>query len=190
MENATLGNRKVIFAASTISAVGAAVFLILPLLIGAATESLHLSTERAGLVASSYFLGYMLICLTGVLWIHRVNWRVTSTSGFVLLVVGLVISALTSDYQVVLCGMFVAGCGGGVLFGLALCVISELQDPDRSFGVKLVAEQFLGAALLFSLPFFIENGGGFRALTLTTALVLGGFCVVSFWIPAKSKKTP
>lgn len=185
MDSTPVANKLTVFAASMISAAGAAIFLILPLLIGTATEALNLASDQAGLIASSYFLGYMLICLSAVFWIHLVNWQLVSVSGFILLCAGLAISATVPVYTVILGGMFASGCGGGILFGLALCVIAETEDPDRYFGVKIVAEQVLGAALLFSLPLLITEGGGFRTLTLVTAVVLGGIGLVTFWIPAK-----
>lgn len=187
VDSTPVDNRFTVFAASMISAAGAAIFLILPLLIGTATDTLNLSSDQAGLIASSYFLGYMLICLSAVFWIHRANWQLVSIGGFFLLFAGLVISATMPDYTVILVGMFASGCGGGILFGLALCVIAETEDPDRYFGVKIVAEQILGAALLFSLPLLITNGGGFRTLTLVTAAVVAGIGLVTWWIPARGR---
>jgi hypothetical protein len=60
-------SKRAVFAASTISASGSAIFLIMPLLIGVASEDLGLSNKDAGFVASSYFSGYLLICLSLVL---------------------------------------------------------------------------------------------------------------------------
>lgn len=180
--------RRTIFAASMISAAGAAIFLILPLLIGAAAESLGLPNDKAGLIASSYFFGYLLICVTAVFWINRVNWRFVSAMGFVLLSGGLIASALVPFYSGILASMFISGSGAGILFGLALCIISETDDPDRYFGVKIVAEQLLGAALLFCLPLLMAGNDDFSTLAVITAVVLAVTGLVTFWLPEHGTK--
>ena len=186
--SATANGRRSIFAASMISAVGAAIFMILPLVIGAAAESQELTSDKAGLVASSYFFAYLLICLSAVFWINRIPWRVVSLCGFILLTCGLLVTVLFPYYGALLAGMFVSGCGAGILFGLALCVISETDDPDRYFGVKIVAEQLLGAALLFALPLIMRGNDDFETLIWVTALVLASLTVVTFWLPERGTK--
>jgi|TARA_B110000211_G_scaffold219407_1_gene265125 predicted MFS family arabinose efflux permease len=178
--------RRDVAAASVVSAAGAAIFLILPLIVGTATVSWQLNSEKAGLIASSYFLGYLLICLSTVFWIYKVDWRHVSLVGFSLLGGGLVVSAFAQDYMILLGGMFVSGIGGGGLFALALCIIAQTENPDRYFGVKLVAEQLLGVALLFSLPLLIAAGYGFSEVILATGCVLTALGIASFWVPRET----
>ncbi len=179
-----------ILSASLISAAGSAIFLILPLLLGAAAQALALDDEQTGLIASSYFLGFLLICLSAVFWIRRFNWRRTGLAGFVLLCGGLLASALADSYSLLLMAMVVSGMGAGTVFGLAICVISDTRDPDRNFGFKLVAEQAVGAALLFLLPIWVTPLWGFRGLVVTVAVLLAALCLAIFWLPERGIRKP
>lgn len=174
-----------IAAASMISAAGSAVFLLLPLLLGGAAEALALDDERTGLIASSYFLGFLLVCLSAPLWIRRLNWRRVGWAGFGLLSGGLVAGAYSDNYNLLLTAMALSGIGAGTVFGLAICVISDTREPDRNFGFKLVAEQVIGAALLFMLPVFVTPIWGFKGLMLCLALVLGLLALAIPWLPER-----
>ena len=57
------------------SSSGAIIYLIAPVLIGTAMDSLAFDSERAGLLLAAYFLGYTLITTSAVFWLNRVNMR-------------------------------------------------------------------------------------------------------------------
>ncbi|MEH6471305.1 MAG: MFS transporter [Halopseudomonas sp.] len=177
-----------ITAASLISAAGSAVFLLLPLLLGGAAEALVLDDERTGLIASSYFLGFLLVCLSAPLWIRRLNWRRVGWGGFGLLSGGLLAGAYSDNYNLLLTAMALSGIGAGTVFGLAICVISDTREPDRNFGFKLVAEQVIGAALLFLLPVFVTPVWGFKGLMVSLAVVLGLLALAIPWLPERSAR--
>lgn len=179
-----------IAAVSIISAAGAAIFLILPVLLGGAAEYLQLNEEQAGLIASSYFVGFLLVCLSAVFWIRRFNWQYISLMGFVFLSGGLAASAFITEYELLLAMMALSGIGAGTLFGLAVCILSDSRDPDRYFGVKLFTEQAVGAALLFMLPMYVTERWGFQGLMLTVAGVMALLGIASFWLPRGGRRTP
>jgi predicted MFS family arabinose efflux permease len=187
-DSATRNSKRTIIAASTISASAAAIFLLMPLLIGVSSDELNLSSEKAGFIASSYFGGYLLICLSAFFWIQKVNWRHASIVGHALLILGVLFGVNLADYGLILTAFFIAGCGGGILFGICICILGETDDPDRYFGVKLTAEQFLAAILLFSLPRFVTSAWGFSGLGISLACV---FIVLGFstrWLPKSASK--
>jgi predicted MFS family arabinose efflux permease len=182
-------SKRAVFAASTISASGSAIFLIMPLLIGVASEDLGLSKKDAGFVASSYFGGYLLICLSLVLWIQKVHWQLVTLSGYSLLISGLLLSVLSENYSFILLAFFIAGCGGGILFGLCLCIIAETDNPDRYFGVKLCAEQLLAVALLFILPLYVTNTWGFTGMAVCLSVVFMLLAFFAFWMPPRGNRS-
>ncbi|WP_372831939.1 MFS transporter [Pontibacterium sp.] len=177
-----------IAATSIISAAGAAIFLILPILLGGAAEHLQLQEEQVGLIASSYFVGFLLVCLSAVFWIRRFDWQYVSTTGFALLSGGLAGGAFVNQYEALLALMAISGVGAGILFGLAVCVLSDTNDPDRYFGIKLLAEQIVGAALLFLLPMYVTAQWGFPGLMLTVAAVLALLGTATVWLPKRGKR--
>ncbi|NKB35693.1 MAG: MFS transporter [Gammaproteobacteria bacterium] len=189
LDTITINSKPTIIATSVISASASAIFLIMPLLIGVATEELNLSSERAGFIASSYFAGYLLICLSAVFWIQRLNWRTISVFGHALLVIGILAAIATSQYNTILASFFIAGCGGGILFGLCINILGQTDNPDRSFGIKLSAEQILAALLVYLLPLYVIDSWGYTGLGVTLTIV---FCVLGFatiWLPSKGNKS-
>ncbi|MBE9537733.1 MAG: hypothetical protein IMF06_01560 [Proteobacteria bacterium] len=60
-----------IMVAALMAAVGSAVFLTLPMLVGLVMNSLNFSEQEAGLIASSYFTTYLLSSLSSFFWITR-----------------------------------------------------------------------------------------------------------------------
>jgi len=183
-----INTRSCIAATSIISAAGAAIFLILPILLGGAAEHLQLDEEQAGLIASSYFVGFLLVCLSAVFWIRRFDWQYVSGTGFLLLSGGLAAAAFIDQYSMLLGLMALSGIGAGILFGLAVCVLSDTNDPDRYFGIKLLAEQVVGAALLFLLPMYVTAQWGFPGLMLTVAAVLALLGLATAWLPKRGKR--
>ncbi|WP_027856570.1 MFS transporter [Marinobacterium jannaschii] len=183
-----INSRSCIAATSIISAAGAAIFLILPILLGAAAEHLQLDEEQAGLIASSYFIGFLLVCLSAVFWIRRFDWQYVSGTGFLLLSGGLAAAAFINQYSILLALMALSGIGAGILFGLAVCVVSDTDDPDRYFGIKILAEQVVGAALLFLLPIYVTVHWGFPGMLLTVAAVLALLGLSTAWLPKRGKR--
>lgn len=83
--------------------------------------------------------------------------------------------------------LMMGGAAGGA-FAVATRVISGVRNPDRAFGLKLLAEQIVGAGLMFTIPAFVlPRWGldGFAICAVVLFLVLG-FSV--FWLPSNSKE--
>ncbi len=176
-----------IAAASLLSASGATIFMLLPILLGSAAEYYTLDEEQAGLLASSYFVGFLLVCLSAVVWMHRVNWQQVGIVGSFILAGGLLASSMVHSYTVLLVLMAVSGVGAGILYGLAICVLSDTQDPDRNFGIKLLAELALAAVLLLILPVYVSEQWGFQGLMLCVAGVALLIGVAALWLPAHGR---
>ena len=183
-----INRKKTITSASLISAAGAAVFLILPLLVGGATEALELNNQQSGFIASSYFLGFLVVCLSAVFWIRRLHWQRVGWVGFMLLCGGLLVGGWVESYTLLLAAMVVSGIGAGTVFTLGICVISDTREPDRNFGFKLLAEQAFGAMLLFLLPIFIVPWWGFKGMMISVAVSMGLLALAIPWLPVQGTR--
>lgn len=186
MTSSLIDKPRTIAAASLMSAAGAAVFLLLPMLVGAAINGLGYSESQAGLLASSYFAGYMLTAISAFFWIRKIAWRLIALLGYIGLSAGLACSATVIDFNLMIPTLFVSGCGAGALFGLGVTMVSDSSNPDRNFGFVLVTQQATAAILLFTLPATVLATWGFAGLTMSLAVILGalGFSIV--WIPANN----
>jgi len=162
--------------------------MLLPILLGSAAKYLSLNEEQAGLLASSYFAGFLLVCVSAVVWMRRVNWRYVGVIGSLILAVGLTASAMTASFQALLGTMAVSGVGAGILYALAICILSGTQNPDRNFGIKLLAEVILAALLLLILPMYVSELWGFKGLMMCVAAVVSVCGFAAFWLPVQGRK--
>ncbi|MGI9288462.1 MAG: MFS transporter, partial [Pseudomonadales bacterium] len=181
----SVNSPKAIAAAALLSGSGAAYFMVSPYLVGTAIDSLQLSERQAGLIPSTYFFGYLLVCLTAVFWMRRFHWQFVALFGYALLISGLFGAAATDNFELLLVTTFIAGMGGGTLFGLPMCIISDSDNPDRGFGLKIVAEQAIGVVLLLGLPIYVTHTWGFKGINVVLGLVLILLAMATFWVPAR-----
>ena len=163
----------VVMAASIMAAVGAAVFLLLPIIIGAAMDALALSEEQAGLLASSYFTGYLGACIAAFSLVQRVSHKTLASGSYIALSLSLILAALSVNTIAIAIFMAAAGAGAGMLFGLAILMMGQTANADRNFGILLVAQQLFAAALLFVLPQLVIPVWGFSGMMLVLGIVLG-----------------
>lgn len=184
-----VNDRRSIFAAAVMAGGGAMCFVSAPLFIGEAMEGLGLGSDQAGVMFSSYLAGFTLICLTAVLWIRRLDWRLIAALAYAALAVGLAGAATAAGYQLLLAGFFVAGCGAGTLYGLAICMIGDTREPDRFFGVKVFGEQMVGVVLVFTLPITVQPIWGFKGLCFATAALAIVLGLTTLWVPPAGTKS-
>ena len=174
-------DRKVsgaVVSASVMAAAGAAVFLLLPVIIGSAMDTLNLSEKQAGLLASSYFGGYLCACIASFDLVQRIGHKTLAKGSYILLSLSLLTAALPLSPVAV--ALFMAGAGAGALFGLAIIIVGQTHNADGNFGILLVAQQLFAAALLFILPQWVIPTWGFSGLMLSLSFALGmGFFVLN-----------
>ena len=135
-------------AACAMGAMGALVFLALPLLVGLIISERGYTEQQAGLIASSYFATYFLASASSILWIDRLRPGRCGAVACLCMATGTGLSTLTQSQPGLSACMAVAGVGGGILFSLATSTISRRPQADRDFGWLLATQQLLAAAFL------------------------------------------
>jgi MFS family permease len=90
---------------------------------------------------------------------------------------GLLLIAFLPSYHLVLILLSIIGTGSGTLFSLAIVILSNAENAERYFGIKIMFEQVLGALLLFIIPTFIVATFGFQGsfLAISLTVLLLGF---------------
>lgn len=182
--------KKELTAACLMSTAGAIVYLIAPVLVGSAMDSLGLSSDQAGLFIAAYFGGYTAITVSAVLWLSRVNMRTTAWISSLVLVLGLLGATLQSTVAGSLATMFIAGTGAGMLYGISITVIGQSNDPDRYFGFALAAQLLLGSVLLFAGPAWIGPIWGYDGILVAAALFVILMSVADNWTPTSIAEGP
>ena len=164
---------RVIGAASMMGAAGAAVFLLLPIIVGSAMDTLDLSEEQAGLLTSSYFAGYLFSCIATLRLVQFISQKRLARASYSLLCLSLLFASLPLNQMAIALFMAAAGAGAGMLFGLAVLIIGQTSAPERNFGILLVAQQLFAAILLFALPQWVVPSWGFTGLLVALSVALG-----------------
>ena len=181
-----IDKRSVYIAAGLISGCGALTFNVMPILVGAMDDAFQLSKTELGDIVASFSIGFTLIAIAALFWVHKVNWRIASIAAVALSVAALAAMTLISTVQALSLLTLLVGVGMGALYALVMAILSGSNQPDRAFGLKLGLETLPGAILLFLLPVTIAPTFGFDGIVLTmaaTALLLG---TASFFLPTQS----
>lgn len=181
-------NRKELVAACLMSTSGSLVYLISPVLVGSAMDSLSLASDDAGLLIASYFAGYTLVNVSAVAWLHRMNVRQVSFWAAVTFIVGLLAGTTQTELSGSSAALFVAGAGAGLLYGISIGIIGRSPEADRYFGVALSAQLLFGSVLLFVAPAVIAPKWGYDGLLIGTAIYVAVLSIVIGWSPTTIQK--
>jgi predicted MFS family arabinose efflux permease len=131
--------------------VGAAVFLILPIFVGALVDLRSMTDTQAGLIASSELLGTAVMSIWSFFWIKKWNWRRTAMWMAVLLAALELVSIPATDVFVLSVIRFGNGMAAAVLIVIPTALIARRLRSERLFAIVVTAEvtfQILGVSLL------------------------------------------
>ncbi|MCX7171539.1 MAG: hypothetical protein NTY41_14990 [Proteobacteria bacterium] len=179
-------DQRATIAAIVLSVIGAATFLVMPVVLGAAVTAFDFSESEVGLVAALLMAGNALSAASALFWVRLLDWRVTSRGA--LLLQGLALAALTQANGFVAVGLWFlcASLGGGAVYSLALTVLSDHKHSDRVFGYAITAQVAFQLAGMLMLSHFSESGGFNRLMWGLAALVPVGLLLTG-WLPQRGK---
>jgi predicted MFS family arabinose efflux permease len=152
---------SIILSALAISAVGALFYNVLPLYLGTAQDFRELGNREIGFISSAFFLGYNAVTIWAFFWIRRWNWRIVTCVALPVALLGLLAGAWAGSYLLLLLTTVVAGGGFAAIYGIGTTILADTSNPARWYGVKIAAEAFPGAVLLFVLPLTLIPSQGF-----------------------------
>ena len=164
-----------IFAYAYTSAVGVAMLLFGPLVIGAYVDTEGLTETQAGYLFSLEMAGYALSSALVFAVITRLNWRHILLAGVFLAVSANITSIYLHDYTGLAGFRFMAGLGAGLLMNITMVSIALTLNIDRNYGFWAVLQLTVGAAGLYLLPGFMPAYGlaaPFLTITVLALLVL------------------
>jgi predicted MFS family arabinose efflux permease len=146
-------------------------------------DSLAFDSEQAGLLLAAYFLGYTLITTSAVFWLNRVNLRSAVWLSSLVFIVALLVSATQSATALIYGGLFFAGVGAGMLYGISITIIGQSDAPDKHFGIALALQLVLGSGLLFAGPAIIGPLFGFAGILIACAFFVAILSAITQWTP-------
>ncbi|MDE0514277.1 MAG: MFS transporter [Gammaproteobacteria bacterium] len=173
--NNKAGNYRVLTILSLLSACGAAVYFIAPLLVGGYVTQLGFSSQQGGYIISAELAGFALAPIPAAIWVRRISWRTALylAAGSIILM-NLVTSSLTG-FSLFLVVRFLSGFAAGIQLAVCMAVIHRTLDPDRNLGYWFGLQLLAGSVGVIFLPGLIADfsvGSVFLLLAGLHALLL------------------
>lgn len=173
------GGLLFLLAASVASSIGGLPFNTLPILLGAFADRLGLGPAELGTLGSACTGGYLLSTLLGPLWVDRIPWRLATAVAVAATAGALMWSAGVDGAPYLPLAAF--GFSAGLMHSLGMRMVGEVTNKERAFGVRLLTELIIVAALLFFLPLIIASRsieGGMSLLAVAVvAMGLSAFVI-------------
>jgi len=171
----------------TLGVIGSIVFLLLPMLIGAFTEILSLSTTQVGLLGSADMTGMFIAALVATGWIRTCNWRVIAALACGLLIACHILSGFVQSFVPLYLIRVLAGFAGGSLMSIALTSLGDTRQPDRFFALFIAGQLTLGGLGLWLFPGFLAQFG-LRGVFSALAVVVLCASLFILFIPQQGRK--
>lgn len=165
----------VLLAAGVLSTV---VLLGLPVFVGGIVGEFGWGDVERGWLASADMAGSAFASLLVMRRIARFDWRRASRFALAVVAAGNLASPLASDLWTLVAIRFVTGLGGGVVLSIVFTGLCHSRNPERYFGLYVLAQLALQALLLAALPSVIAASGMTRVYFLFAATAAASFALV------------
>lgn len=183
-----IDNVRVYICAGLLSACGALLLNVMPVLFGAIGETLGYGEQQLGTLALASNLAFALVGVISLAWLGVFSWRTIAAVATVIVTLGIAAILNKPSYGELLVIMAVAGGATGALYALAMVIFGGSDRPERAFGFKLGMESIPGAALLILLPVAVAPQWGFEGILIAlaaSALLMG---LALFGVPSRAVK--
>jgi predicted MFS family arabinose efflux permease len=137
---------------------------VAPGIVGAAADSMGLGETQLGLLIGLYFAGFGIVSATSYLWIRKVNWRVYSSIGVIMMGFSWILAGIFEGYPTLLFLMFVVGIGAGLFASPSITILGDGTEAENGFSWMIIFSVAGAAALLALFPIVAEISG-FRGVT-------------------------
>ena len=167
---------------------GTLIFMLLPLFLGAVTETFAFSDRQIGVLASADIFAFTLASGCAVFWIRRANWRYTMLAALLLLFAANLITVLLSGFYSLTAIRFFCGFCGGTAYSICIAYYTD-TNPQRLFGMSLATQAVTGSGLIYFITAF-AGGAGFNGLCYVLAGVCLALLPAVIYVPPRGKERP
>lgn len=175
-------NRSAVISCIILNVIGISAFLILPLLIGAAANSLHFNEQELGFMGSAIMAFAALSSIFSIFWIRRVNWKSAAFAALLLMCFTNVFALFVEHKTFFVILIALSSFGGGSLYAIALTALSDSVHADRYFGYSIAAQVTFQVVSLMMLPLWIEQFGIHALLIIFIIIDIIGLVLLR-WLP-------
>ena len=162
--------------------IGALTIFVLPgfvMLIGAQSG---LDDRHMGMVAAWDIDSMAAAIGLSTFVISRVNWRHLAFAGVALLTIGDLLTALSHGFPSIVAARICGGTGEGLAIACSFAALGSASNPDRAFGIYLVAGMTFGAGFLTLLP-IAEARFGAASIFIALGAITFASAALLAWLP-------
>ena len=170
-----------------IAMMGAAVTNLMPLIVGAFSDSGLFSTQQVGYLAAADVAGILLSTTSAFWWVRRVPWRPAVQLSLLLFIAANLFTSWAEGYSALLLLRFAAGVACGVSYAIALAALGDSSRVDKAFGVMVTIQVVFGTVGFMVLPELIARFG-YAAIYQSFNLFLLAALLLSFVRFAQNQK--
>jgi predicted MFS family arabinose efflux permease len=158
-------------AALAMGSQAAVIGLLTPIYFGMLVRQIGLDTQQLGMIASFEKVGGILVILMMAWFISRLNLRLITIIGLILLIGGTLACAFTRDFEVLLALRIVVGIATSVATAAQTAYFAAMVEPERWFAWRVTLTILLTMVGLSALPYIEAQWGmtGFYIALLAPA---------------------
>jgi predicted MFS family arabinose efflux permease len=160
-----------------VAMMGAAVTILMPLVVGAFSDSGAFSQQQVGFLTAADVAGILLSSMSAFFWGRRCHWQRWMQISLLLFIGMNLLTLFTSLFPALLLVRFLAGVGCGIGYSIALAALGDRTNPDKAFGAMVTVQVVFGTLGFWVLPHITSVWGyqglfQFFNLFLVLALIL------------------
>lgn len=178
-----LDARPVLAAGAYLIALNQLVVNIQPLLLGAIAQGYGMSDRQLGHVSAVYVGATTIATLAAPLWIRKVDWRLFTTIAVVCCVGAFIFGATLRSAELFLAIFGILGILKGCFGAPAFAALGDSTSPDRAYGLSVVLQGVLAAAIAFPISGLIVPRFGVSGLFVFLACVYATGVLAARWMP-------
>lgn len=145
------------------------VLLGLPVLVGGMANEFHWGDVERGWLASADMAGSTIASLIVIRRVARLNWQWAARAAIAVVVAGNLASIFADGFGMLMMLRILTGLGNGVILSIVFTGLCHSRDPDRLFGIYVLAQLILQALLLSTLPGVIAGLGMYWVYVMLAA---------------------
>jgi hypothetical protein len=145
-------SRSQVLALTSLGIAGSINLGVLPLLVGAFSDQLHLTIRETGALATMEYLGGGVGALAAGWLIHRINWRVAISIVCIVAMLLTLLGAAVHTLLLVATLRLLNAAALGFIYAIGVFGIGRSQQPDRFFGVFFALQLIAYAVTAYAAP--------------------------------------
>ncbi|MCR8923137.1 MFS transporter [Dasania sp. GY-MA-18] len=176
---------KAITAAIVFSFIGNAVFMGMPMLVGALSDNLGFTEQQVGWLASADLGGMCASSILTSLLVARVNRRYLVALGVVIAVLANYAASLFHDFESLVSLRVLAGFGSGICYATGVASLAGSHNTGRNFSILMFALVAINALELYSFPILSAHWGVNGIFLAFAGSFILALCFIG-WLPARA----